>query len=166
MKDIGERLKHDAHIVIERWQTLVRESPLAGLPPDHDIDHLPGVIAGLAEAALCRPSDVEAHRSNTAAAAIHGEHRRRHGFPDSVIFSEFHLLHHALWSYLRESTIGEARTSAAILRLDAELALDTTASLCGYHREELTQSGRWPMCIELLAEESPLLRLPPAPEAL
>ena len=160
MREIGDLLKADARAVVGLWQSFVSESLLADLPPAADIDHLPDVIVGLADAALNHPNDFEAHRRNVALAAMHGEHRRQRGYADSVIFTEYHLLHHAIWAYLKNSAIDPRTTAAAILRLDAELALDTAASLCGFHREQLTRDGRWPECLDRIAEESPLLQLP------
>jgi hypothetical protein len=159
MRDICQNIKSHVLDVLVRWEGLMRQQPWYSLPADHRIDNLPEVIVGLAEAALCRPADREAHRQKVSAACTHGEHRRRQGIPDHLILTEYHLLRQALWYYLVDTYGSSDRTVQAIMLLDTALTLATNASMWGYHRAEIEALGKWEEGIERIISSSPLLRV-------
>lgn len=155
MNQIGADLKANAHRIVEAWDQAAHGEPWLSLPKDYRIDHLPRVISGLAEASLCNPHDVDAHRSQLWAAAKHGAERRRHGFSEHMLFREYHLLRHIIWRYLQRQ--GYTKQVEAITRIDTAISLATTASLRGFYRSEFEERGEWPECLEVLVSESPFL---------
>lgn len=158
MNAICEDLKLNVAEVIETWDRLVREQPWYSLPPEHRIDSLPDVALGLVEAALCSPTDEEAHRRAVLAAAEHGRHRREQGIPEHLILTEYHLLRQAIWYYLTERFGPSRPTTEAIMHIDTALSLATNASMWGYHRVEIEAVGKWEEGMNRLVRSSPLLR--------
>lgn len=158
MKEICEDLKRNAPAVIGRWEAFVREQPWYSLPATHRVDNLPQLVIGLVEASLCTPADIESHRQNVSAAVEHGEHRRSQEIPESLIFTEYHLLRQAIWYHLVEVFGASDRTAAAIMRIDAAITVATNASMWGYHRREIESLGKWDAGIERIVASSSLLR--------
>ena len=158
MKQICEDIKAHTDEVIAEWEKLVREQPWYSLPRDHRVANLPEVVVGLVEASLCDPVDREAHRQKAWAAAEHGQLRRAQGVSEMLIFTELHLLRHAIWRYLMRTVGPTDRAVDAINRIDTAMTLATNAALWGYHREEIEALGKWPESLEALVEESPFLK--------
>lgn len=149
-----------AHVpeIVQEWEGITQEEPWTSLPKAHRIDELPAVAIGLFDAALCEPADPEAHRQKVLAAVSHGEQRREHGLPDAVLLTEFYLLREAIWRYLKR-TKAAAVADHAILRIDNAIMLATRAALVGYHRGEYESRQRWPLAVDRLIAESPLLKV-------
>ena len=55
MRAVCEDLKAHAVELVAEWQTVAAEVPQLDLPIDHQIGELPGLIIGLADAALGAP---------------------------------------------------------------------------------------------------------------
>jgi hypothetical protein len=161
MKEICEDLKANVNRIVQEWYHLVHAAPWVSMPPGTSIDHLPPVVLGIAEAALCAPADMEAHRQKVWAAAKHGQDRRRQGYEEPLIFQEYHYLRQAIWNYLRQAHPESETVMKAIFRIDTAIQLAITASIQGYHREELEQQGHWPQIIETIVGDSPLLHARP-----
>lgn len=160
MREICEELKRSAPAVVRRWEAFVREQPWYSLPATHRVDNLPQLVVGLVEASLCTPADLESHRQKVRAAVEHGEHRRSQEIPESLIFTEYHLLRQAIWYHLVEQFGASDRTASAIMRIDTAITVATNASMWGYHRREIEALGKWDEGIERIVTSSSLLRLP------
>jgi hypothetical protein len=158
VKEICENIKAHVGDVIAEWERLVREEPWFSLPAAHRIDSLPEVVVGIVEASLCDPADVDSHRQKVYAAAEHGRHRGEQGLPETVIFTEYHLLRQAIWHYLERSGTEPGKLLRAVSMIDLALTVATNASLWGYHREAIEAMGKWEQGMERLALESPLLK--------
>lgn len=158
MKDVCENIKAHVPEVIAEWDRLVREEPWFTLPAQHRINSLPDVVVGIVEAALCEPLDVKSHRQKVHAAAEHGHHRRTQDLPETVIFTEYHLLRQALWHYLERAGTEPAKLLRAVSHIDLALTIASNASLWGYHREEIMALGRWDEGLERMVHESPFLK--------
>lgn len=158
LSPVCEDLKAHVPEIVTEWEAITHEEPWTSLPKAHRIDELPAVAIGLFEAALCIPADPEAHRQKVLAAVSHGEQRRAHGLPDAVLLTEFYLLREAIWRYLKRTK--EAMTAdVAILRIDNAIMLATRAALVGYHRCEYEKRERWPLAVDRLIAEAPLLKV-------
>jgi hypothetical protein len=158
MKHIAEDLKTNVSGVLAEWERLVREHPWYSLPREHRVNNLPNVVVGLVEAALARPGVPAAHRQKVTAAAEHGQHRREQGIPETLIFTEYHLLRQALWSYLVDKHGPSDDIVEAIMRIDTAISLATNASMWGYYRLEIEALGKWEEGMERLVASSPFLR--------
>ena len=155
MRSICEDIKANLDAVVGQWERLVLEEPWFSLPKDHRVDNLPRVVLSLVEAALCSPDDASAHRQKVLEAAEHGSHRREQGIPESLLFTEFHLLRQALWYYLIEQHGPSDRVVQAIMRIDAGITTVTNASMWGYYRTEVEAMGKWEESIERLVSSGP-----------
>lgn len=162
VKDVCEHIKAHVAEVIAEWDRLVREEPWFTLPAEHRINSLPEVVVGLVEASLCDPADVESHRQKVHAAAEHGYHRRTQNLPETVIFTEYHLLRQAIWHYLDSVGTEPRKLLRAVSQIDLALTVATNASLWGYHREAIEALGKWDEGMERLVHESPFLKARPA----
>jgi hypothetical protein len=151
-------IRQNVDEVIREWERLVASQPWFSLPRTHRVDNLPDVVVGLAEASLCIPADHHAHRGQIDAAVQHGEHRREQGIPESMIFTEFHLLRQAIWNYLVGTFGASQATVAGIMRIDMAMTVVTNASMWGYHRPEIEALGKWEEGIARIVASSPLLR--------
>ena len=149
-----------AHLpeIVREWEEITHEEPWTSLPKAHRLDELPAVTIGLFDAALCEPTEPDAHRQKVLAAVLHGEQRREHGLPDAVLLTEFYLLREAIWRYLKR-TKDAVLADAAILRIDNAIMLATRAALVGFHRAEYETRQRWPLAVDRLIAEAPLLRV-------
>lgn len=158
-QDVCRAIHRDTDEIIERWLEAAKEEPWFSMPREKMVDALPYVIGRLVDVALLAPGDEQLHREKVLAAARHGEERREQGIPTESIFREYHFLRVSLWRYL-ESLLDEDRTRLeAITRIDLAISIACRASLYGYHRQELEESGDWPRRVEHLASESSLLTL-------
>jgi hypothetical protein len=168
MRAICEDIKQHVSEVLLEWEELVREQPWFSLPADHRIDSLPDVVVGLVEAALCNPFDEAAHRRKVEAAAEHGFHRREQEIPESLIFTEYHLLRLAIWRYLGRRHPPSDRINQAMLRIDGAITVATNASLWGYHRTEIEALGKWEEGVARITSSAPMLsrRGPGSPGAV
>ena len=156
MRELCGDLAGHVRGILAEWRALPAEEPWLVLPAAEEIDHLPGVIVGLLNASLCEPERGATYREKVWAAARHGGDRRRQGFGEPVLFTEYARLREAIWRYLRRLGPADA-ARAAIVRVDGAITCATRASLLGYHRPELEQLGLWPEKLEALAREGPLL---------
>jgi len=152
MQEICDALKERMPEILERWTTLLNELPWTDEVGKETIDHLPEVVTGLAESALCSPASREARMQQAFAAARHGHDRRRQGWSERQLLQEYHLLRQAIYDDLRENHGADA--PEAIFRIDAASTLATMASLRGFHRDKLEAQGRWPAAVEELADDA------------
>lgn len=154
---IGREIEENIQQLVAEWERVEDEEPWASVPTEDRLDHLPETIQRLTEAALVHPTDPEAHRKCVRDAAIHGEHRREHGFAEPVLFKEYEILREALWRYVRGITDDPDARLEAITRLDTAITLASRASLYGFHRRTLEEQGQWPEKLETLISKSPFL---------
>jgi hypothetical protein len=157
MREICEDLKAHSIEVLAEWERLVREEPWYSLPAEHRIDSLPEVVVGLVEASLCRPQDWDACRQKILAAAAHGQNRRERGIPEWMMFTEYHLLRRAIWTYLVSRWGASDKIVDAIMRIDTAITGATNASMWGYYRVEVEALGKWEEGMDRLIASSPLL---------
>ncbi|HEX6965912.1 MAG TPA: hypothetical protein VF166_08930 [Gemmatimonadaceae bacterium] len=135
------------------WDQLARgNSELAKLPPDHRWDSLPETVTGLLNAALCKRPMSAAYRELVLAALQHGQDRRSAGISPDVVFREYGNLHDAIWHHLR-NVLSTAHRLDAILKIDMAISLATRASLSGYHRAKLEETGSWAGIVDHLVDE-------------
>lgn len=158
MRALGEDLKAHVPEVLVEWERLVREQPWYSLPADHRTNHLPEVIVGIVDAALCNPAALETHQRKAQAAAEHGFHRRQQDIPESLILTEYHLLRQAIWKYLLTTHGSSDRTVEAIMRIDSAITLATNASMWGYHRPEIEALGKWDEGMKRIVHSSAFLQ--------
>lgn len=159
MLQLGIDLKEHEPEVIRLFREVITEPPLR-LPQDHDIGTLPVIIHELVEVSLLQPHNLAAHEAKITAAVAHGEHRRRGGFEERIIFEEFAAIREALRRYLDTCPIPRWKRREALIRLDMSLSVAELAAIRGYHRATLEQAGLWDSLIGQLARQSPLLGLP------
>jgi hypothetical protein len=135
-----EELKaHLAEVIVE-WHAITGEQPWLSMPAEVRIDRLPELIRELSGAALGNPSDIGARHRALSASVAHGQDRRLHGFPDTLLLTEYYLLREALWRYIRRvAPYDEA--GPAILHIDSAITLASRAALYGYHARELEELG-------------------------
>lgn len=156
MRDLARCLTDDAervaHRIVEEWHELGAREPWHRVPENLDQDHLPDIIRALVDAALLTFFELEPRRRLVHVSAEHGEHRFRQGVSEEIISREFELLRWALWRRLKqEDRIEEA--SQAIIRIDSALTFAHGASLRGFHRAHIEQSGEWPRALEQYLEQ-------------
>jgi hypothetical protein len=157
MKKLGEAIQKNVSEIVTEWETMIRQQPWYSLPEEDRLEPLPAVIMGLVDAALCRPDSVEAHRANVEAAANHGRERRRHGVPEYLMFTEYHLIRQAIWYFVVRTFGASEYTAAAIMRIDGVISTSTNAAMWGYHREEIEGLGKWAEGIEGLVRSAQLV---------
>jgi hypothetical protein len=157
MESICSDLLENADDVLAQWERLVREYPWFSLPAAYRTDNLADVLAGLVRSALCEPSVRATQWENVNAASAHGEHRRRQGIPEHLLFTEFHLLRQEIWQHLVSAHPPSEAATGAMLRIDAAISLATNASMWGYHREEIEAMGKWEEGMERIVASSPFL---------
>lgn len=145
-----------AATVIEKWRKIGVTEPWHALPDGLDFDHLPELIAALADAALCTVYDAILCREVAELAARHGEHRADEGLHEALIYREYHLLRRALWIQMKEEHGETATVYYATMRVDALISMAIAASLHGLNREALEAEGRWPEALDELVADWPL----------
>jgi hypothetical protein len=135
------------HGITAAMQGEAAGQPWLSLPQGYSLDSLPDLILALANEALAE--DPEAHVQKVWTAVGHGQDRAETGFPETLLFNEYHLLRMAVWNFVRDSfPAGDA--FHAIARIDAAITQATSASLLGYHRVALEKRGDWPGAVERL----------------
>lgn len=135
-----------------QWKLKATAEPWFTFPEQIDFDHLPELIASLADVALARSSDPEVRRRKIWAAARHGEERRRDGFHEELLFREYDLLRRALWQYIRDHHGINQPSTNVILAIDSGISLAASASLRGFHRDAFESAGRWPAALDELLD--------------
>lgn len=162
---ICDHLRGRVPAILQQLTALAHEESWLGVPPEDHLDALPELILGLVEAAVCEPRDLAARRACLWAAAEHGAVRRAQCTGHEVVFGEYHLLRRVLWQHLAAVETPPARdaATAAILRIDAAIAVATRASLLGYYRPEMQANGEWPARLETLVEDPEFVLRPRAP---
>lgn len=150
MKDLCEDLRANIDTIVADWERLVLEEPWFSLPKQFRVDNLPGVILALIDSALCDPGGPDVHRNQVMQAADHGYNRREQGIPESLIFTEYHLLRQALWYYLVREQGSSDRVVHAIMLIDSAITTATNASMWGYYRAEVEALGKWQESLERL----------------
>lgn len=138
------------------WKTHAMAEPWFTFPEEIDFDHLPELIASLADVALALGRDAETCRRNLWAAVRHGEERRKDGFHEELIFREYDLLRRALWRYIRDTQGVNQPATNVILAVDTAISVAASASLRGFHRDAFLAGGRWPAVVEELLERWPV----------
>lgn len=138
-----------------QWKLKAAAEPWFTFPELIDFDHLPELIAGLADVALDRSTDEETRRRKIWAAARHGIDRRNDGFHEELIFREYDLLRRALWLYIRDNHGVTQTCTNVILAIDSGISLAASASLRGFHRDAFQAAGKWPGAIEELLDRWP-----------
>lgn len=157
---IVEESERIAEQVVHRWGEITASEPWLSLPDDLDFDHMPDLIRRMALASLCTEFQRDRCRDLIASAAVHGEHRARQGFEETLIYREYHLLRRALWSRMKQEEGENARIYIASMRMDTISTLATAGALHGMHRQELEAQGRWPDILEEIMTEWPLPGVP------
>ena len=147
---------HLPEILVE-WREITREEPWLSLPEEHRLNSLPDVLSALLDAALCTPEEMAAQERHVIAAAEHGRARREQGFRDALLFTEYYLLREAVWRYLRRLSTDSEKVRQAIFRIDTAVTVATSASLFGYHRDEIERRGEWPEVLQRLITASPVV---------
>ncbi len=142
--------------LLDCWTSICTTEPWLVLPPDLDQDHLPQLVRDLADAALADGESDDARRRLVWTAVEHGAQRRRCGFAENLIYTEYHLLRRTLWRYLRERFPESPGTVEAILRIDAAITISSSGSLLGFHRDTLEQVGRWPQGVQKVLDDHEL----------
>jgi hypothetical protein len=168
MRELCRRLRLNIPRIIADWNMEASTETVLDIPRQHRTDDLPELLDSLVTLVTCSPEDAELeHRRMVAAAAAHGELRRKQNSDQSVLFNEHALLRRVLWRHIRDLEATQGTAVIAVLRLDVALGVATRAALHGYHRDEIEARGLWPATIERLTSESPYLKLREvaAPEA-
>jgi hypothetical protein len=142
------------HIVAE-WREIGAQEVWHGLPPVMDFDHLPDVIAGLADTALASDFLRTHAQRSLELSALHGHHRQIEGFPEQFVYTEYHLLRRSMWHFLGE-TVAPDDAARSVSRLDVAITLATMAALRGYHRTTFEARGDWPAALLRVLDEMPV----------
>ena len=156
IEQLGEYLRDNKTVLTKEIMAdlndLGQREPWHRLPASMDQDHLPDMIASLAETALLT---FFGEKERTALAWVgvqHGQHRYEIGIAEETLHREYELLRWALWRRLKaqaDTTIA----SESIIRLDSALSFSHGASLRGYHRRAIEASGDWPAAMERFLDE-------------
>jgi hypothetical protein len=146
LERLGSFLTEDAQLIADQimtdWEIVGQLEPWHRIPPNLDQDHLPEMITAIADAALRTFFDHAERRDLAWVAARHGEHRASQGVSEEVLSREYQLLRWALWRRLKPKG-SPAEASEAIIRIDSALTLAHGASLRGFHRPAIEQTGDW-----------------------
>jgi hypothetical protein len=141
-----------ARQTLEDWKDLADREPWHRLPPELDMDHLPQLIRDLARTALGTFFGAEERRDLAFNSVKHGEHRFETAVSEEMLSREYELLRWALWQRLKGMWPSED-ASQAIIRLDSALSFAQGATLRGYHRRVIEQTGDWPDALDRYLEE-------------
>lgn len=150
MAELGEirtSIQEHVHGITAVMQGAAASQPWLALPQGYSLDSLPDLILALVDEAL--GEDHEAHVAKVWTAVGHGQDRAETGFPETLLFNEYHLLRMAIWQFVRAEFPPEAAFQA-IARIDAAITQATSASLLGYHRVALEKRGEWPGAVDRL----------------
>ena len=148
---------HDilARRIVAEWRQIGEREVWFGLPPAMQFDHLPDVIAAIADTALAANFERSACERTLHLSALHGEHRQVEGFPEHFVYTEYHLLRRSMWHFLYETVEPDA-AALAVSRIDVAITLATMAGLRGFHRATFEQRGDWPAALWRVLEELPI----------
>lgn len=138
--------------IMADWDALGSREPWHRLPPSMDHDHLPDMIAKLAETALLTMFGDRERKALAWVAVQHGEHRFELGIAEETLHREYELLRWALWRRLKERA-DSTTASESIIRLDSAMSFSHGASLRGYHRLAIEASDDWPAAMERFITE-------------
>lgn len=146
MKKLGKYLRDNATQIAQEtlagWSELAEHEPWQKLPQGLDMDHLPQLIACLAETSLITFFGSDERRALAENAVKHGQHRFNEGVTDDVLQREYELVRWGLWSRVKEQA--PPRTaSEAIIRLDSAMTFALGATLRGYHRHTIQETSDW-----------------------
>lgn len=130
------------------------------VPTDRHLAALPEVVVGMVEASVSDPQDVALHRACIEVAANHGEWRRRQNCPEDVLHREYAVVRETLNRHVARQELPQKRITEALIRIDMAATVATLASIRGFHRLELEQTGRWEGSLDRIARASPLLDFP------
>lgn len=152
---IGENMDPLAKRIVDEWREIGANEVWHGLPPNMEFDHLPEVIAALANTALAGNFERTAVEQSLRLSAVHGEHRQTEGFPEQFVYTEYHLLRRSMWHFLGE-TVAPDDAARSVSRIDVGITLATMAALRGYHRSTFEKRGDWPAALYRVLEEMPI----------
>lgn len=156
MQDLARQLKHEAASIAEQaiqdWNRLAEKEPWHRLPPSLDLDHLPELIRCLADAALGTFFARDERVKLAEYAVKHGEHRFTSGSAEDILQREYELLRWGMWNRIKKMTTSE-RASEAIIRLDSAMTFALGATLRGYHRQVIEETGDWPNALARYIDE-------------
>jgi hypothetical protein len=141
--------------LVDEWREIGANEVWHGLPPSMGFDHLPDVIAGLAETALAGDFERAAVEESLRLSAVHGEHRQIEGFPEQFIYTEYHLLRRSMWHFLGE-TVAPDDAARSVSRIDVAITLATMAALRGFHKSTFEERGDWPAALYRVLDEMPI----------
>lgn len=144
-----------ARRIVAEWREMGTREVWFGLPPAMQFDHLPDVISAFSEAALIRDFERESTTSALETSAVHGHHRQIEGFPESFLYTEYHLLRRSMWHFLSE-TVAPDDAIRSVYRMDVGITLATMAALRGFHRATFEERGDWPAALFRVLDELPL----------
>lgn len=154
MQMMCEDLQGHAHEIVAEWNRLARNQPRLGdLPTSYLWDSLPRAVSGILGATLCAPRDRAMQRELVEAALEHGQDRRASDIPPDMVFTEYALLHEAVWHHIQRVEEPKQQLDT-ILKVDIGISLATRASLTGYHHAELAANGSWAAVVDHLVEEA------------
>lgn len=146
MNKLGKYLKDNATQVaretLDGWNTLAEREPWQRLPQGLDMDHLPQLIACLADAALLTFFGMDERHALAENAVKHGLHRYNEGVADDVLQREYELVRWGLWSRVKHQ-VPPRVASEAIIRLDSAMTFALGATLRGYHRHAIEENSDW-----------------------
>jgi hypothetical protein len=148
--EIRDAILEHVHGIVGAMQGAAASEPWLALPQGYSLDSVPELILTLVDEALA--NDPDAHVRKVWTAVQHGGDRAATGFPDPLLFTEYHLLRMAVWSFVT-TTFDPDDALQAISRIDAAITQATTASLLGYHRLALERRGDWPAAVHRLIEQ-------------
>lgn len=134
---VGREIEREASAVIDSVEELSTQDPWLSLPDDLRLDHLVPLLQLMVRSGAGIGPDPTGPRDVIGAALEHGRQRRQHGFNEEALLKEYHLLRRAVWRFLRVRTAPDGNAAEMMLRLDAEITTATSASLLGYHADEV-----------------------------
>jgi hypothetical protein len=154
--ELGRHLHENAEPIAKQlmadWDDLGQREPWHRLPVSMDHDHLPDMIAKLADTALLTFFGERERHALAWVSVQHGWHRFEFGISEESLHREYQLLRWALWRHLKANGDSTA-ASESIIRLDSALSFAHGASLRGYHRRAIEASDDWPGAVDRFIEE-------------
>lgn len=146
MKKLGEYLKGNATQVAEEtlndWTALSEREPWHKLPQGLDMDHLPELIVCLVDASVLTFFGVDEREALAKNAVKHGQHRFDEGVAEDVLQREYELVRWGMWRRVKQQAAPRL-ASEAIIRLDSAMTFALGATLRGYHRNAIEDTGDW-----------------------
>ena len=152
---VGLSLKAHIPEILQDLQAVCDREPWCRLSPEDRLNNLPQVTRGLVDVALASDANSKIRLDEVHAAAEHGEHRLKAGFPEELLFTELSLLRFTLWNFVWAHVSRDLARQASV-RLDAATRLVMLAASRGYHRPEFEARGEWPRAVDQLANRWPV----------